>query len=164
MKNYCQNCNKEVFTSCKPNESNVKIEVCSECKTEIKSFCENCQIDTPNVVEFIPQQGYEKKCSICGNTKIIHDYKCQDRRPDEDNTPYETPESLKKRREELLKQKRASLPQYQDINTPRCPKCGSTAIQPAQKGFSLLTGFVGSGRTMNYCMNCGFKYDPKKYQ
>ncbi len=50
----------------------------------------------------------------------------------------------------------------QDINNPTCPKCGSTAIHPVQKGFSLITGFVGSGKTLNYCANCGHKWNPKK--
>lgn len=43
-----------------------------------------------------------------------------------------------------------------------CPKCGSTSIQPVQRGYSLFSGFIGSGKTMNYCMNCGHKWDPKK--
>lgn len=45
-------------------------------------------------------------------------------------------------------------------NTPKCPKCGSTAIEATQKGYSLLTGFIGSGKTMNYCKNCGHKWKP----
>ena len=43
---------------------------------------------------------------------------------------------------------------------PCCPKCGSTAIHPVQRGFSLITGFVGSGKTLNYCANCGYKWKP----
>lgn len=48
-------------------------------------------------------------------------------------------------------------------DVPTCPKCGSTSIDAVNRGFSLLSGFLGSGKTMNYCKNCGFKYDPKKY-
>lgn len=43
---------------------------------------------------------------------------------------------------------------------PKCPKCGSTAIESAQRGYSLITGFFGSGKTMNYCKNCGYKWNP----
>lgn len=45
-------------------------------------------------------------------------------------------------------------------NVPRCPKCGSTAITAGQRGFSLLTGFIGSGNTVNRCSNCGHKWKP----
>lgn len=45
-------------------------------------------------------------------------------------------------------------------NRPRCPKCGSTAITTGQRGFSLLTGFIGSGNTVNRCSNCGHKWKP----
>lgn len=49
----------------------------------------------------------------------------------------------------------------QEKNIPKCPKCGSTAIEATQRGYSLLTGFIGSGKTMNYCKNCGHKWKPK---
>ena len=41
-----------------------------------------------------------------------------------------------------------------------CPKCGSTNIQATNRGFSLLTGFVGSGSPRNVCQKCGFKWKP----
>lgn len=43
---------------------------------------------------------------------------------------------------------------------PRCPKCGSTAITTGQRGYSLITGFWGSNKTMNRCANCGHKWEP----
>lgn len=43
---------------------------------------------------------------------------------------------------------------------PKCPKCGSTAITAGQRGYSLLTGFLGSGKTVNRCANCGYKWKP----
>lgn len=43
---------------------------------------------------------------------------------------------------------------------PKCPKCGSTSIGVTNRGFSLLTGFLGSGKTMNFCQNCGYKWRP----
>lgn len=48
----------------------------------------------------------------------------------------------------------------QAANTVKCPRCGSTNITAGQRGFSLLTGFVGSGRTVNRCANCGYKWRP----
>lgn len=42
-----------------------------------------------------------------------------------------------------------------------CPHCGSTAITTGQKGFSLLTGFIGSSKPVNRCGNCGWTWQPK---
>ena len=45
-----------------------------------------------------------------------------------------------------------------DESKPRCPKCGSTSIATVNKGYSLLTGFLGSGNPMNVCQSCGHKW------
>lgn len=50
----------------------------------------------------------------------------------------------------------------QQQNAPKCPKCGSTAITAGQKGYSLLTGFLGSNKTVNRCANCGHTWRPGK--
>lgn len=44
----------------------------------------------------------------------------------------------------------------------KCPKCGSTNIATGQRGYSLLAGFLGFGKTMNRCGNCGYKWTPNK--
>lgn len=49
----------------------------------------------------------------------------------------------------------------QKNNVLKCPKCGSTAVTTGQKGFSLLTGFWGSNKTVNRCGNCGYKWRPR---
>lgn len=43
---------------------------------------------------------------------------------------------------------------------PHCPKCYSTAIATTNRGFSLVTGFIGSGSPRNVCQNCGHKWKP----
>lgn len=50
----------------------------------------------------------------------------------------------------------------QDYEEPkvRCPKCGSTSIGSTTRGYSLLTGFLGSGTPMNVCQKCGYKWKP----
>lgn len=58
--------------------------------------------------------------------------------------------------------KMSQLKQQCDSNIPKCPKCGSTSIGVANRGYSLLTGFIGSGKSMNVCQSCGYKWDPKK--
>lgn len=52
------------------------------------------------------------------------------------------------------------IPKVQDTNIPKCPKCGSTAITAGQRGYSFLTGFIGSSKTVNRCANCGYKWKP----
>lgn len=57
-----------------------------------------------------------------------------------------------------LQQQKSSV--SQSTNTVLCPRCGSTNITAGQRGYSLLTGFVGSGSTVNRCANCGHKWKP----
>lgn len=45
-------------------------------------------------------------------------------------------------------------------NQPKCPKCGSTNITAGQRGYSFWTGFLGSGKPMNVCQSCGYKWKP----
>lgn len=42
----------------------------------------------------------------------------------------------------------------------RCPKCGSTSIGTVNRGYSLFSGFVGSGSPRNVCQMCGYKWKP----
>lgn len=48
----------------------------------------------------------------------------------------------------------------QESLKPECPKCGSKSITAGQKGYSLLTGFIGSDKTVNRCASCGYKWKP----
>ena len=48
----------------------------------------------------------------------------------------------------------------QDKNQVCCPKCGSSNITTGQRGYSLLTGFIGAGNTVNRCAQCGHKWKP----
>lgn len=41
---------------------------------------------------------------------------------------------------------------------PLCPKCGSYSVSTTNRGFSLLTGFIGSGKPMNVCQQCGHRW------
>lgn len=46
--------------------------------------------------------------------------------------------------------------------TVRCPKCGSTQITTGTRGWSLFTGFIGSGTVYNMCAKCGNKWKAGK--
>jgi ribosomal protein L7/L12 len=43
-----------------------------------------------------------------------------------------------------------------------CPKCGSTEYHAGARGFSIVTGFVGSGKTVLTCLKCGHRWKPGK--
>lgn len=78
--------------------------------------------------------------------------------------------------EEAKRQCEESEKRYEQATTPHCPKCGSTSITAAKKGFGvgkalagavvtggvgLLAGFIGSGKVELICMNCGHKWTPR---
>lgn len=44
----------------------------------------------------------------------------------------------------------------------KCPKCNSTQITTGSRGFSIVTGFIGAGNTVNRCAKCGYKWTPKR--
>ena len=50
----------------------------------------------------------------------------------------------------------------QNNNQVKCPKCGCTDIGVANRGYSIVTGLIGSGKSMNVCKKCGHKWKPKR--
>lgn len=44
----------------------------------------------------------------------------------------------------------------------RCPKCSSTQITTGSRGYSMIWGFIGSGKTVNRCARCGHKWEPRR--
>lgn len=47
-------------------------------------------------------------------------------------------------------------------NAVKCPKCGSYSVATTNRGYSILTGFIGSGSPRNVCQKCGYKWKPGK--
>ncbi len=45
-------------------------------------------------------------------------------------------------------------------NAVKCPRCGSTAVTAGRRGYSLISGFIGAGKTVNRCAKCGHKWKP----
>lgn len=43
-----------------------------------------------------------------------------------------------------------------------CPKCNSTNVTTGSRGYSIMWGFIGSGKTVNRCGSCGHKWEPKR--
>ena len=53
-----------------------------------------------------------------------------------------------------------SVTQKVNLQQVCCPRCGSNQITTGQRGFSLLTGFIGSNKTVNRCGKCGYSWKP----
>lgn len=47
-----------------------------------------------------------------------------------------------------------------DNNIIKCPKCNSTSIATINRGYSIVWGFLGSGKPVNVCQKCGHKFKP----
>ncbi|MEG1863458.1 MAG: hypothetical protein RR198_07600 [Oscillospiraceae bacterium] len=60
----------------------------------------------------------------------------------------------------MEKYKQKMTTEQKDKEMLHCPKCGSTAVTAGQRGFNILTGFIGSGATVNRCAKCGYKWKP----
>ena len=69
---------------------------------------------------------------------------------------YKASKKLKK----MEKEKRKNF--ESNKNKLHCPKCNSTNVTTGQRGYSFLTGFLGSNKTVNRCGNCGYKWEPGK--
>lgn len=119
--------------------------------------CPRCKKVFTNDIQFCPICGYvdnnkqDDDFIICPQCKTEYPYKI-----DHCNKCGYTTDKYKEKIKNLQNGDEA----LKNIHLPKCPKCGSTAIEATQRGYSLLTGFIGSGKTMNYCKNCGHKWKP----
>lgn len=62
----------------------------------------------------------------------------------------------------LEKRQSKQQPQVSRTNESKltCPRCGLTDITEGTRGFTLTTGFLGSGNFRYVCKNCGNKWKP----
>lgn len=49
-----------------------------------------------------------------------------------------------------------------DPSIIHCPKYGSTEYHAGARGFSIVTGFIGSSKTVLTCLKCGNRWKPRK--
>ena len=130
-------------------------------------YCEKCQ-----------NYKYKKICPDCGSNVIPISISCGDllsidifcngdkefidamvKLHDEDIIEYGM--KLKQIRDIVHKNIKEEQRQKEEENSkPRCPRCHSTNIQTINRGYSLLTGFIGSGSPRNVCQKCGRKWRP----
>lgn len=136
---YCPKCGNIDPVSINPNEK------CLYCGTLLQ--------ETEYILEDVTEQGrgnLKKEVRTAIFEKYIKD------------NPQYSEEAVKNRKEEeCINMRNSGVSMSAAKNTLKCPKCGSTAVSTGQRGFSLLTGFIGAGQTMNRCGKCGYKWKPK---
>ena len=59
-----------------------------------------------------------------------------------------------------IKEEKEQRESQKKESAPKCPVCGSTYISTVNRGYSLFSGFVGSGSPRNVCQKCGHKWKP----
>lgn len=134
---------------------------CPECNNNVSEYadkCPNCGCPIDKIKEKEFTHNDEKiSCPLCHTTReksklISNQNKCVVCGYNFDMSKSETENYIKKAQER------------ESINKliPKCPKCGSQSIATVNRGYSLLTGFLGSGKPMNVCQNCGHKWEPGK--
>lgn len=135
---------------------------CTECRKDVSEYaeaCPNCgcpmsriKEETEKINNNLPDS---ITCVVCGVIRPIselreNNYKCRVCGSD-----------VRLTLEEVKERDNGYQINKSNIQTiPKCPKCGSTAITTGQKGYSLLTGFLGSNKTVNRCANCGHTWKP----
>ena len=129
-------------------------------------YCPKCGYIT------VTQTGFN--CGYCGETLLVSNYttddlfsgksnrktvfnECVKPNPLFDEDLYNERIGLEKRQAEAT----SRMMHKEKLNTLTCPKCGSTAVTTGQRGYSVITGFFGSGQTVNRCGKCGHKWKPK---
>lgn len=129
---------------------------------------------------FEPDGGFGKICPSCKKgvledsiityeeLEIIQDTSDSDRKFLEamidlkQKDPIEYQLKMSQFKANLSQQESAKQVAEQKSNTPQltCPKCGSTNIAEGTRGFTLTTGFIGSGKFHYVCKDCGNKWKP----
>lgn len=146
----CQNCNSNEWWAMDTKDDYV--EVCAKCYKQVRhpkknyldNFeCEKCHSNSGTLED--NDTNLTIVCSECGNKSIVlqkHNVQI-DKRNQEPNVV-------------IIVDKKPLFDR-----TVRCPKCLSSQIQATNRGFSLLTGFIGSNQTVNHCLRCGYSWKPK---
>ena len=131
----------------------------SEWKVE---FCKNCGFFKIGKLE----NEMDKYCSVCGSLIDWPDITEEEfRKMSDDERDNYVKEHINGTFTEEMKYRLVKFQHEHAYGKPtpvKCPKCGSTNIATVNRGFSIVTGFIGSGAPRNVCQRCGYKWDPKR--
>lgn len=127
--------------------------------------------NSPTIRSLAPFYLYSQKPDIvylrCGKCEKVYGFKSMYfSRISEDscvpNTPVICPNCQNGCSQGEQIKKRELFADLKKNTTVKCPRCSSTEIVGTTRGFSIWTGFLGSGAYRNACKKCGYKWDPKK--
>ena len=139
------------------------------------NYCKKCH-EEPfyGYIGFVNEDVYE--CPICRNQMVdtnitIDEYQIIDEISDDvsfleamidlkKKDPIEYQLKISQFKTQVKQQEQVEKSRVEEKDTVRCPKCGSSAIQTVNRGFSFWTGFLGSGSPRNVCQKCGYKWKP----
>lgn len=143
------------------------LKICPTCKEEkicddyfkngyIDCFLDEvneCRYGHPIIMTKMPSTDFHILKKISDSTDF---YDAMIKLHDDDIIEYEL--KMSQFRSQVEAQEAEAERKKAEDSKPRCPKCGSTSIATVNKGYSLLTGFLGSGKPMNVCQSCGHKW------
>ncbi len=113
---------------------------CPECGREVSDKAQACiHCGCPLNDEIDMKSMYNKVCPVCGLEREGSELKCRFCKL------------------EFSKIQNIKL----DTSRVYCPRCKSTSITTGARGFSFLSGFIGSNKTVNRCAKCGYTWQPK---
>lgn len=151
--------------------------------TSIGTLCKNCGNDKWIVID--NDVAYNQICAVCMTTisinkiDFLNEFQCEEcncfNGTIEENNKFLAIRCRNCGKQKIVLEKHTtrnmrnmnSVPQESSKSTVgiktgqlTCPKCKSTQIATLNRGYSLLTGFWGSGKPMNVCQKCGYKWKP----
>lgn len=151
LDNSCEKCGANEWICI--DENDIYKQFCANCGNYIEHIkidylrnfcCQECNCVNGTIEE--NDNFLAIRCNNCKKQMIVLEKHTTENRRKVNSTP-QSPKTLAEMRN-------ASQ------STLKCPKCGSTAVTTGERGYSLLTGFLGAGKTVNRCGNCGYKWKP----
>lgn len=146
------------------------LKICPTCKKEkikdafssspgyidyLYDSAEKCRYGHPIIMTSMPDDDFTILSKISDSTDF---YDAMIKLRDDDIIEYEL--KMSQFRSQVQAKEAEEERKKAEESKPRCPKCGSTSITAGQKGYSILTGFLGSNKTVNRCSNCGHTWKP----
>ena len=134
----------------------------------MKRYCYICGYETndENIIEcpqclcddvFVSSEEEEELMKLSNDRKFTN---AMIKLHDEDPIEYQLKMSQFKANLSQQESAKQIAEQKSNAHQLTCPKCGSTNIAEGTRGFTLTTGFIGSGKFRYVCKDCGNKWKP----
>lgn len=147
MNQLCPKCNEKGL--CIVNGHREYCEACEIChyklifdkeELPVNYSCQSCNSPDGEIVE--TESTINIKCKSCNAEQVM----------------------VNKRQKEVVGFKTPPATLFADPKPEepvRCPKCSSTQISTSARGYSMIWGFMGAGKTVNRCARCGHSWKPR---